>query len=88
MGVDNVDAVFKCFLAELNDKVPRKHWGSVGDGNADIDDQAITRDGEPNLLMINKVRIGYVEYEGVKDIRWYFCIVLFHALLKILKLLN
>ena len=62
--------------------MPRVYWGSVGDGNADIDAGAKTRDGEQNYLMINKVRIGYYEYEGLKDIRWYFCIALFHVLFK------
>ena len=55
---------------ELQDKVPRVYWGNVGEGNAATDPGAVTRDGEPNLLMITKVTIGYFVYEGVKDIRW------------------
>ena len=61
---------FIIILGELHDKVPRVYIKTVGEGNADMDTAAVTRDGEPNLLMITKVTIGYFEYNGVKDVRW------------------
>ena len=76
--------IYVCILSafvflpgELNDKVPRTYWGNAGEGNAAIDPDAVTRDGEPNTVMITKVTIGYFEYEGVKDIRWCIFLVYF-----------